>query len=99
MFDFLKKLIYSESEEEKIDRVYKFPLPYKIQAVYLHYGVAQLKNEGVFQKLPKELQEKWKRALDNWHDLRVTKADLDKIDTRTWTKIADKLNLEWENKA
>lgn len=96
MLDFLKKLFYTESEE--VDRIYHFPLPYKIEVIYLHYGLKQLKAEGIFQQLPKELQNKWMKALDNWRDLRVTKADLDQIDEKTWTRIAAKLKLKWENK-
>ena len=97
MFEFLKKLLYSEPEQQK-EREYLFPLPYKIQAVYLHYGIQQLKNEGVFHRLPEELQHKWTRAALAWHDVRVTAADLDKINDECWTRIADKLNLQWRVK-
>lgn len=93
MFDFLKKLLYGE---EKHDRTYHFPLPYKILAVYLHYGIVQLKQEGVFHKLPRDMQQKWTRASEQWHDIRVTKEDLDRIDDDTWSRIAQKLNLKWE---
>jgi hypothetical protein len=98
MFDFWKEKDYSIPKAEAHDRDYKFALPYSIPAVYLHYGIRQLKSEGVFQKLPKDMQQKWTHAMDAWHAVRVTKEDLDRIDNDSWTKIANKLNLKWSSK-
>lgn len=91
---FINKML---GKQEIHKRIYHFELPYKIQAVYLHYGITQLTSAGIFQRLPKDMQHKWQRALDLWHDVRVTREDLDRIDDESWKVIADKLNLHWEN--
>lgn len=100
MFEKLKKWIFGEQYGSTIGakRIYLFPLPYKILAVYLVYGMKQLKAEGIFQKLPKDLQQKWVKAASHWHDIRVTSEDLDRIDDSSWSKIAKKLKLEWRTK-
>jgi len=94
MFEFLRKL-FRLPKRLISPRVYHFPLPYKIEAMYLFYGAQQLKQAGIFQKLPKDLQGKWQKAADAWHSIRVTKEDLDRIDDVSWAAIASKLNLQW----
>lgn len=101
MFDYLLKLL-GIKKEEKLDenltftpRTYHFELPYVIKAYMLFYGIVQLKDGGVFQRLPKDIQHKMEHGRDAWHDIRVHKDDLDRIDDVTWTAIANKLGLHW----
>lgn len=94
MFEWLRRLFVPQTKYA--DRIYYFELPYKIQAMYLHYGLIQMRKTGIFQRLPKDLQKKWERSAEQWHDLRVTKEDLDRIDEATWRAIADKLDLKWK---
>jgi hypothetical protein len=101
LFDWIWRQFHGIDKEEEHGiaqkgRTYHFELPYKIDTIYLHYGLQMLRKEGVFQKLPKDLQEKWIKAKDAWHPLKVTKADLDRIDNNTWARIANKLKLKWE---
>lgn len=94
MLDFIRKWFRAEPTHHK--RVYHFKLPYTIQAVYLHYGIGQLKKEGAWAKLPKKLQTSWERAEASWHSVIVTKEDIDSIDDATWKSIANKLNLKYD---
>lgn len=80
-------------------RVYHFDLPYTMSASNVFYGVKLLKGEGAFARLPKDIQVKMEKANANWHPLKVHKEDLDRIDDQTWTSIASKLNLKWEDVA
>ena len=95
LFNWMWRQFHGADRAAAKGRKYDFPLPYTIKAVYLFYGVSQLKQEGVFQKLPEDLQKKMQRGVDMWHDVRVTKGDLDRIPTESWASIAHKLNLTW----
>lgn len=94
MFDFLKKLLYNEPGQRP--RVYNFPLPYKMEASSVFLGVGILQREGIFKKLPEDMQEKMIKCKEKWYPLKITKSDLDRIDDKTWTYIATKLNLKWK---
>ena len=99
MFKFLRRFLGPKKGiANGADRVYHFKLPYKMSIIHLHYGLKQLKKEGLFQQLPKDMQNKWQKAVDVWSSLSVTSSDLDRIDEKTWTKIAKSLDLKWENK-
>lgn len=76
-------------------RTYKFELPYEIGSFTVGFGIGQLKAEGLFAKLPVDLQTRFDKAAETWQSVVITKQDCDEIDNDTWTKIADKLSLEW----
>ena len=96
MFEFLKKLLYGEPKTRA--RTYKFPLPYKMEPSNVFLGVALLKKEGIFDKLPSDLQTKMMRAKEKWYPLRISESDLNRIDDKTWGYISTKLKLNWEYK-
>jgi len=99
MFRFLRKFFGPKKGISKgTNRIYYFKLPYKIQIIHLHYGLKQLKKEGLFQELPKDMQNKWNKSVDTWSSLTVGASDLDRIDDKIWTKIANSLDLKWEKK-
>jgi len=76
-------------------RKYKFQLPYEVNSFYVGFGIGQLKAEGLFDKLPKDLQDRFNEAADAWQSVTITKDECDEIDDDTWTKLADKLDLAW----
>ena len=99
MFSFLQKLFGPKKGiVSGAQRIYYFALPYKLSIINLHYGLKQLKKEGLFQQLPKDMQNKWQKAVDNWSGLTITVNDLDRINDTIWTKIASSLKLKWEKK-
>lgn len=76
-------------------RVYDFQLPYEIGSFYLSMGMYQLKEEGILDRLPEDLQDRVNEAVETGSGIVVEKEDLDKIDEDTWTRLAQKLNLSW----
>ena len=84
-----KKLVFSK-------RAYGFTLPYSISAVNAFWGIHLLQGNRLFQNLPADLQARMQKAVDEWHPMRVSKDDLDRIDDTTWKSIADNLKLDWE---
>lgn len=78
----------------KTKRKYNFPLPYTVNYFYIALGLQQLKEEGIFNNLPVAIQNRFETA--GWSGAVITKADCDSIDTETWTKIANRLGLDWE---
>lgn len=79
-----------------MSRKYKFKLPYTIGSFYVNMGLSQLKTEGLFQKLPQELQDRFEAAAQAWQGVVITQEDIDAIDMITWGAIAHKLGLDWE---
>ena len=79
-------------------RLYNFELPYVMDSIHVFYGVGILESEGVFKKLPKRIQTRMLKAKENMASLKVSEADLDKIDDETWGKIAEHLGLKWQLK-
>ena len=77
-------------------RIYLFDLPHSIVASYIQLGLPRFKKNGMFQRLPPYLQKKLQKAADNWWGLRVHRKDLDAIDDRTWTELANALGLKWK---
>ncbi len=75
-------------------RKYNFELPYTVSYFYVALGLQQLKDEGIFHKLPKDIQTRFEEC--GWGGATITKADCDRIDHATWSKIATKLDLDWE---
>ena len=76
-------------------RTYHFPLPYKLSAMEVMYGVKMLKSNRVWARLPEDLRGRMEKAASNWRSLRVTENDLNRLDEKTWKMIAEKLNLKW----
>jgi hypothetical protein len=94
MLDFLRKL-FRIKKRESANRIYDFPLPYVMTATIVFYAVPELQREGAFSRLPQDIQERLLKARDQWHSLRITADDLNRIDDATWTRIAQKLGLKW----
>lgn len=77
-------------------RIYQFPLPYRISGIQDSIGVADLKDDGLWDQMPATLQAKLE-AGDNWFSggVQVTRADLDELPDAVWSYIADRLGLQW----
>lgn len=84
------------TEEKKKQRKYNFPLPYKMSAMQVFYGLRMLKKDKLFPKLPPDIQQKMETAGARWSYLKVTEKDLNRIDDKIWEHIAKKLGLAWE---
>ena len=78
-------------------RKYDFKLPYHLSAVKVFYAEGELKREGLWEHLPKNLQDAMEHAKSKWYPLTITEQELDELDDGTWSKIAAKLQLKWEN--
>lgn len=76
-------------------RVYNFTLPYKISGVEIHFGLSQLKESGIFDRLPHSIRTMIEHASDNYEDISITKEMCDSVDDDTWQLLAQKLNLDW----
>jgi hypothetical protein len=97
MFNWLKKLFGRKSYDSSKGRTYHFSLPYKLSASNVMYAIRMLKWKGVWNNVPEDLQLKLEHASSKWRSVKVTKADLDRLDNKTWKIIADKLNLKWSD--
>jgi hypothetical protein len=97
MFNWIKKMFGMEVYKEPIDRDYHFTLPYKLTPSNIMYAIRLLKWKGVWNNVPDDLQLKIEHANKKWRSVKVTKADLDRLDNKTWKIIADKLNLKWSD--
>ena len=76
-------------------RTYHFPLPYKLSAMEIMYGVKMLKKARVWNRIPSNFRVRMEKSANKWHSLRVTENDLNQLDDATWKLIANKLNLKW----
>ncbi len=77
-------------------RKYHIDLPYTIPSMFVSTAVDRLKGIGMWDSLPKHLQDKAESALSNWYGLELTQEDLDSIPNPVWKAIAANLNIEWE---
>ncbi len=77
-------------------RIYRFPLPYQISGIQDAVGIADLKDDGLWDQIPADLQEKLE-AGDGWFSggVQVTQAELDALPDPVWAYIAGKLGLQW----
>lgn len=78
---------------DSLGRKYHFPLPYKLGRIKIPFAISTLKKEGVWDNIPRHLRRKMETA--GWSGVRITKDDLDQLDDKTWSLIADKLGLKW----
>jgi hypothetical protein len=76
-------------------RVYNFSLPYELSGMQVHVGLSQLKDAGVFDRLPVDFRAKLEQASVNWEHVSITKEMCDSIDDDTWQMLAQKLGLDW----
>lgn len=81
--------------EDKPTRIYHFELPYTVSAMYVHFGLNKLKDEGLFDRLPKDLQVQFEAAAAAWEPVVIIKEECDEIDENTWEIIAAELGLAW----
>jgi hypothetical protein len=97
LFDWIWRKFYGDTEEHGISkgRKYHFELPYTMSPSNVFYGVQLLQRNGMFNRLPEDMQEKMTRARNMWHPLRITERDLNRIDDETWKYIASQLHLKW----
>ena len=77
-------------------RIYDFPLPVHISGFQDSIGISDLKDAGIWDRVPTDLQTKMTNA-SSWLSggADITKADLDELPDNVWSFIADKLNLKW----
>ena len=77
-------------------RIYQFTLPYRISGIQDLVGISDLKEDGLWDQIPADLQTKLD-AGDSWFSgaVEVTQADLDELPDAVWTYIANKLGLQW----
>jgi hypothetical protein len=77
-------------------RNYHFVLPYTISGIQDSVGISDLKDDGLWDQIPADLQAKLE-AGDSWFSsgVEVTKADLDELPDPVWAYIANKLGLQW----
>lgn len=68
-------------------------LPYEVPGIAKGMMVDQIKKAGVWDDLPKPLQERIEKEATSWSPLKVTKADLDAVPDKAWKKVAPMLGL------
>ncbi len=68
-------------------------LPYEVPGIAKGMMVDQIKKAGVWDDLPKPLQERITREAATWSPLKVTKEDLDSVPDKAWRKVAPMLGL------
>jgi hypothetical protein len=69
---------------DSIGRKYHFPLPYKIGKIKVPFAINHLKKSGVWDNIPNDMKRRLQKS--GWGD---------RLDNKTWTLIAKKLNLKW----
>jgi hypothetical protein len=77
-------------------RTYLFELPYDIAGFKASIGAGELKEAGLWDQIPPDLQQRLDAEGMFTGPLHVTKQDLDRIPTPAWAKIAAMLNLQWK---
>ena len=77
-------------------RTYNFQLPYTVNGIEIMMGIGQLKEKGLFQKLPKDLQKDMEDADSMFGEAVITKKMCDEIDDETWTELAKMIGLKWK---
>jgi hypothetical protein len=77
-------------------RIYHFQTTHHIPRFLLGVAISQLKQLGVWEKLPQPVRKRAKAARESWSSFRITKEDLDSIPDHDWELIAAKLRLKWE---
>jgi TRAP-type C4-dicarboxylate transport system substrate-binding protein len=80
----------------KTMRHYEFQLPYVLSGFMAHMGYNSLLSNGLFERLPPELQYVLKQASDTWSEVAITGEMLDTIDDNTWAQIAQLLSLRYD---
>ena len=80
---------------KELARTYNFELPYTVSGFMLEMGIGQLKSEGIFEGLPKYLQDRVEQHAASGTELVITGRDCNAIDDATWKALADKLGLDY----
>jgi len=77
-------------------RIYNFPLPYQIDGMQDGVGIDDLKQAGLWEQLPSDLQKRMSDGAGLFAPgVTVTAGDLDKLPDKVWAFIADHLGLNW----
>ena len=74
-------------------RKYNFPLPYDIPGYKLQWGLAQYKDDPIWQKIPANLRAALEQGEATGGTVRVQAKDLDRLPEPVWQSVRAKLGL------
>jgi hypothetical protein len=77
-------------------RIYHFETPYHIPRFFVGLAIRNLKQLGVWEKLPPPVRKRAKAAHASWSSFTITEKDLDSVPDHDWKFIAAKMRLKWE---
>jgi hypothetical protein len=76
-------------------RRYDLDLPCWVPGFGVGFAISELKQIGVWDKLPHAIKAKAKAAKGSWTGTRLTQKDLDSIPDDAWETIARKWGVRW----